>query len=312
MSILADLSAALSKTRISIDQCFLSSIVNGDPKSQTLTAALDAAHADGRIICPIHLDESLVESSFLPEAARLKLFALQNRLSDGYSFHSFDQNLRHHTLAMLRPGLLFPALRKASLPLESGVDFAAIAKAHQAGKDDYVDRLNRMPYPPASYKPGMKGDEIFEFISAERSYSLWRILEALKATGTLDTGKDEWEYTVAIGAFLADMGIGPQDLDVLIHKVRHHEWRSMPHLWAHTRINAQIELGYLGGLKKASANDLFDLTRIAVALNDAAVLLCDTAMSEMIKQSKVQAILDDVRVFSMKQRDEAAEYIAAL
>ncbi len=27
---------------------------------------------------------------------------------------------------------------------------------------------------------------------------------------------------------------------------------------------------------------------------------------------KVQGILDDVKVFSMKQRDEAAEYIAAL
>lgn len=129
MSILADLSAALSKKRISIDQCFLSSIINGDPKSQKLIAALDAAHAGGRIICPIHLDESLVESSFLPEAARLSIFALQNRLSDGYSFHSFDQNLRYHTLAMLRPGLLFPALRKASLPLESGLNFAAIAKA---------------------------------------------------------------------------------------------------------------------------------------------------------------------------------------
>ena len=49
-----------------------------------------------------------------------------------------------------------------------------------------------------------------------------------------------------------------------------------------------------------------------MALNDAAVLLCDTPMSEMIKQSKVQEIFHDVKVFSMKQRDEAAEYIVAL
>ena len=48
-----------------MDQCFLSTIVNGDPKSQKLSAALHAAHAGGRIICPIHLDESMVESSFL-------------------------------------------------------------------------------------------------------------------------------------------------------------------------------------------------------------------------------------------------------
>ena len=42
------------------------------------------------------------------------------------------------------------------------------------------------------------------------------------------------------------------------------------------------------------------------------MLLCDTAMSEMIKQSKVLEILKDVKVFSMKQRDEAGEYLASL
>lgn len=213
---------------------------------------------------------------------------------------------------MIRPGLVFPALREASLPLKASVDFAAIAKSHKDGKDDYVDRVSSRPYPPAEYRPGMKAEDIFESISAERSVSLWRILEAMKATGTLETGREEWEYAAAIGAYLGGLGVSPQDLDCLIQKVRHHEWRSMPALRAHTRINAQIELGYIGGVKKPSANDLLDLTRIAVALIDADVLLCDTAMSELIKQSKVQEILSDVKVFSMKQRDEAAEFISAL
>ena len=73
-----------------------------------------------------------------------------------------------------------------------------------------------------------------------------------------------------------------------------------------------MELGYLGGVKKASANDLLDMSRIAVGLNDASVLLCDSAMSDMIKQSKVLEIFRDVKVYSMKQRDEAAEYIKGL
>lgn len=312
VSIIADLAAAFAKKRISIDQCFLSTIINGDPKSQKLSAALDTAHAGGKIICPIHLEESIFESSFLPEKTRKKIFDLQNRLSDGYSFHSFAQQLRYRTFALLMPDLVLPSLRKASLQIRAGTDFTAMAKAHQAGKDDYVDRLNKMPYPPTSYKLGMKGDQIAEFIAMERSASMYRILEALKATGTTHTGKSEWEYTVEIGEFLRGMGIVAKDVDVLIHRVLHHEWRSMPYLWAHSRINAQIELGYLSGKKKPSANDLLDMSRIAVALNDAAVLLCDTAMSEMIKQSKVQEILPDVKVFSMKQRDEAADYIAAL
>ena len=253
-----------------------------------------------------------MESSFLPEATRQKIFDLQNRLSDGFSFHSFAQQLRYQTFALLTPKLLFPPLRKVSLRIKAGTDFAAMAKTHQIGKNIYVDRLNKMPYPPASYKPGMKGDEVSIFIATERCASMYRILEALKITGTLHTGKNEWEYTVAIGEFLQELRIVAPDIDTLIHKVLHREWEAMPHLWAHTRINAQIELGYLAGLKKPSANDLLDMSRIAVALNDAAVLLCDTAMSQMISQSKVQSILDDVKVFSMKQRDEAAEFIAAL
>lgn len=287
-------------------------MVKGDPKSQKLLATLETAHASGKVICPIHLEESIFESSFLPESTRQKLFSLQNRLSDGYSFQSLAQQLCSQTFAFLTPGLVLPTLRKVSLQIKPGTDFAALAKLHQAGKDDYMDRLNQMSYPPASYKPHMKGDQIVEFISMERSASMRRILEALKTTGATHTGKEEWEYTSEIGEFLRGLGIMPKDVNILINKVLYHEWESIPYLWAHSRINAQIELGYLSGKRKASANDLLDMSRIAVALNDAAVLLCDTVMSEMIKQSKVQEIFQDVRVFSMKQRDEAAEYIAAL
>lgn len=312
VSMIADLAVSLNKKRISLDQCFLSSIINKDPKSQKLGAALDDAHTSDRVICPIHLEESIFESSFLPEATRQKIFAMQNRLSDGFSFHSFAQQLRYHTFSLLQPELTFPPLRKVNLEIKGATDFETMAKDHQAGKDDYIDRLNKMPYPPVSYKLGMKGKEISRSISTERFASIYRILKALKTTGTLHTGKNEWEYTMAIGEFLQRLRIDAQDIDILIDKVLHHEWEAIPYLWVHTRINAQIELGYLAGHKKPSANDLLDMTRIAVALNDAAVLLCDTAMFEMIRQSKVQSIFNDVKVFSMKQRDEAAEFIAAL
>ena len=312
MTTLEDMDLVLRKKRISIDQCFHSSMIKGDPRSQKLLAALEAGHATGRIVCPIHLEESIFESSFFPEATRRKVFALQNRLSDGYSFHSLAQQMRYQTFALLTPGLAYPALRKVSLKIKPNTDFAAMAKEYQADKDNYVDRLNKMPYPPPSYKPGMKGDQVAEFIMAERSGSMYRILDALKARSTTDTGKDEWEYTAQIGEFLQRLRILPKDLDTLIDKVVQKQWLCIPYLWAHSRINAQIELGYLSGKKKASANDLLDMSRIAIALNDSSVLLCDTAMSEMIKQSKALEIFDRVTVFSMKQRDQAAEYIAGL
>jgi hypothetical protein len=306
-----DLSAALTKKRISVDQCFLSTMVKGDPKSLNLLAALDAAHGQGKVICPIHLEESIFESAFFPPSTRLKVFALQNRISDGYSFHSLAQQLRYQTFAFVMPGLVFPNLRSVSLQIKADTDFDALAKTYQSAKDDYVDRLSKMPYPPKSYKPGMKGDELADFIAAERSGSMYRILLALRSTGTTTTGKEEWDFTAQIGEFLHRLQLTAKDLDLLIEKVIAKDWQSIPYLWAHSRINAQVELGYLG-TRKATVNDQLDISRITIALNDANVLLCDTAMSEMIRQSKVQDIFSDVKVFSMKQREEAAEYIATL
>lgn len=306
------LAAALGKTRISIDQCFLSNMCKGSAGSQKLLASLKKAHSAGKIICPIHLEESIFESAFLPADFREKIFSLQNLLSDGFSFHSLAQQFRYQSFALIMPGLLYPMIREVSLKIIPGTDFAALAKENQAGKDAYVDRLNKMPYPPASYKKGMKGDEIMKLISEGRAASMYRLLSAIKTTGTLDTGQEEWELALEVGAYFLDIKILPVDCDILMQKVLHHQWDAIPYLWVHSRINAQLELGYLAGLKKGNANDLLDLSRIAVGLNDAVVLLCDAPMAELIKQSKVLDTIQGTKVFSMKQQDEAAAHIDSL
>lgn len=127
----------------------------------------------------------------------------------------------------------------------------------------------------------------------------------------LNTGKNEWEIAVEVAASLLRMSITPKDCETLIRKVLHHHWEAIPHLWAHSRLNAQIELGYLAG-RKGTANDVLDVSRLAVALIDADVVFCDTAMSEIIKQSKVLEIFNEARVFSMQQAQEATDFIALL
>ena len=310
------LAAALGKTRISIDQCFLSNMCKGSAGSQKLLASLKKAHSAGKIICPIHLEESIFESAFLPADFREKIFSLQNVLSDGFSFHSLAQQFRYQSFALIMPGLLYPMIREVSLKIIPGTDFAALAKENQAGKDAYVDRLNKMPYPPASYKKGMKGDEIMKLISEGRSStSMYRLLSAIKTTGALDTGQEEWELCVRSWRHIFSLALKSVlqvDCDTLMQKVLHHQWDAIPYLWVHSRINAQLELGYLAGLKKGNANDLLDLSRIAVGLNDAAVLLCDAPMAELIKQSKVLDTIQGTKVFSMKQQDEAAAHIDSL
>ena len=305
------LSAALAKKRVSIDQCFLANICEQDPKSLELHKALRSAHAAGKIICPIHLEESVFESSMLPPALRDQIFALQNSLADGWSFHSFGQKLAYDTITPVLEWL-YPPFRPVDLQIKPGTDFDALGKINRLGKKDYITRLSQLSYPPPSYVPGMNAEKIAEFITAERCGSMYRILKAIKEKGTIATGKSEWEYTSAVGEFLLGLRITPRDCDTLIARVIDRQWDAMPIFWAHTRLNAQIEHGYLVSNRKAKANDQLDLTRIAVGLNDADVILCDHPMAEVIKQSGVLEILDRAHVFSTKQLDAAIDCIKKL
>ena len=297
--------------RISIDQCFLSEMAKGHPKFVPLLATLRKSFAEGKIACPIHLEESIFESACLKPGLRQSIFDIQNELSGGFSFHSFAQQVRYGTFGLLMPEVVYPALRNLGLKIKPGTDFASLAQFHKQGKNDYADRLAKMPYPPASYKKGMKGDDIMRHISMERAASMYRLLGAIKDSRSLNTGKDEWEVAVEVAASLLRMNIEVKDCEALIKKILHHQWEGIPHLWTHSRLNAQIELGYLAG-RKGTANDMLDVSRLAVALNDADVVLCDTAMSEIIKQSKMLEIFTEARVFSMQQAQEATDLVAAL
>ena len=309
MSAISRLSVALGKQRISIDQPFLSNMAKGEAGSQRLLDSLRKAHSAGKIICPIHLEETIFESAALPKELRDRVFALQNLLSDGFAFHSLAQQARYATMQLILGEVMYPSIREVGLKIIDGTDFGALAKESRWAKEDYNDRVNKIPYPPSSYKVGMKGDEIYHHIAAERAMSFWRILEALRDKKTIMTGRDEWELAVVIGEYLAAIAVAPGDCDRLIHCVRYHEWESIPYLYVHARLGAQLELQSLSGYRNMNSNDQVDLSRLAVGLNDSRIVLCDSAMAGNIRQSKVLDILQGVRVYSMKEQDEAAEYI---
>src|SRR5882672_3748774 len=97
------LADAMGKKRISIDQCFLSSMCKNEPASALLLSVLRTRCAAGKIICPIHYEETIAESSLLPPEFRSRLFELQNELSDGFAFQSFSQHLCTRTHMLLEP-----------------------------------------------------------------------------------------------------------------------------------------------------------------------------------------------------------------
>ena len=93
--------------------------------------------------------------------------------------------------------------------------------------------------------------------------------------------------------------------------MRCHRWEGQPTLLAHSRLCAQLELGYLKAGRRSRPNDTLDIYRLAVAVNEADIICCDHPMAELIRQTKLR----DSRlqtVFSLKTAEDAAALIEAL
>ena len=57
------------------------------------------------------------------------------------------------------------------------------------------------------------------------------------------------------------------------------------------------------------ANDHLDILRLAVALQHADALACDTAMKEVIRQTKLDVA---VTVFSMREMEKLSNWVSTL
>ena len=313
MSALTRLNDALGKKRISIDQNCLSNMAKGVGDSPKLLAALRKTCSDGKIICPIHLKESIYESAALPPGFRKQVFALQIELSDRFAFYDFADHVCFKTKELIHGKFLYPLIWESRTQLTEGHDFAEIAKEFAIAKEDYNHRVaQKTNYPPPSFSKGMKGAKVYLGVAGDRAYSLWRILESLRDKGTLTTDREELELAVIVGGFLAAIRISPEDCNRLIHCIKHHQWETIEYLYIHARLGAQLELQCLSGHRDMNLNDQVDLTRLAVGLNDADIVLCDTAMAGVVRQSKVLDILKGVKVYSIKEQVEAADFIERL
>lgn len=304
------IASALEKEVVSVDQCFWMNIDKGIAEYQQLHQELRRLHAAGRLVCPIHLEESIFESSMLPGDQRDRIFALQNSLSDELSFRGFGETLNYGTLQLLRE-FYVPPFRHERLEVPSDGILDAVGAANREAKIEYMHRLSQLPYPPATYRPGMTPKDVYDGIVAERAGSMYRILGAIRDHGTIDTGKDEWEFTRGIGAFLLTTGISAQACVDLIQHVINRRWDAIPQLYVDSTLKSYLEIGFLGG-RKAKANDLLDLARISVGLVDGDVVLCDQPMADLVRQSKLASVFDTTKVFSTKQISEATGYFRGI
>lgn len=297
------------RLRISLDQNFHWNFhTRKIPAIVRLHDALLRTVASKKVVCPLHINETLFESSLLPDELQQGIRASAESLCGGHAFIYYVVSMGRETLALVRRHRYWSPLVPGTLQLLQGTDLRAMGAENRAAKRHYKEALDRQSYPPASYTPGMTVDDIEASIMLERAGSMYRLVEAIATRGDLETGKPEWEVTQGIARFLIEQGITTNECARLMHAIRHHEWAAIPTLFAHTRLCARLESDGVRG-RAAQPNDHFDLSRLAVAVNDADVIFCDQAMASLIQQSKAMNPKRNGRVFALSQADEAIDFL---
>jgi hypothetical protein len=147
-----------------------------------------------------------------------------------------------------------------------------------------------MPYPPAGFSPDMTATNIYHEIVKSRCGSMFRLLEAIIGDKPLETGFIEWEFAFGAALRLQMLGVSAPECGQLLNLICQRQWERSPTLFWHSRLCAQIEFEQLCSKGKGTwSNDHFDLSRLAVGLVDADVVLCDRSVSNLVEKTGLDA-----------------------
>jgi hypothetical protein len=297
---------------VSLDQNFLSAFAKQRPLDLVrLHGVLEKCVRGRKAVCPLHGGEMVTEAL---QASHLSngIFAVAESLSGGLGFQNFALSCGFNTLRLVRPQVDFPPLFPDAVKYWMPEDPKNEAGENRIEKQLFSKKIAALPYPPADYKPGMTIEQIRDALVTYRAASMCRLLEALTQKGNLDTGGDEWEVAGAIARVLIEAEVTSAETETLRDAVMNRKWEAIPALFIHSRLCAHLEWDCLKANRKISANDHFDLWRLCVALLDADVIFCDSAMKALITRAKLDDFLNLPRVFSMPQTAEAAAYLESI
>jgi hypothetical protein len=175
-------------------------------------------------------------------------------------------------------------------------------------KNEYALRLKQWSYPPNAFTPKMDARAVYHEMVKGRLGSMYRLVQAIRDKRSTETGKEEWEISVAVAERLMQIGIRGEECVQLMNLICQRRWEEVPTLLWHSRLSAQLEFEKLGSTGKIEPNDYFDLSRLAVGLTDADVVLCDHRMLNLIERTGFNAPPH----FSWKTSDQAITYFERL
>jgi len=311
-SLLADAETLITtmdiRVRVSIDQCFLLNMVEEEPAAVALRDVLLSAVRNGRVLCPIHPEESVFESSLIRPELRQLVFDLQRSLAEDFCFHSFGARVHREVVAFLLDRTLPVIWPRRFDPPDHEVE--ALSRFNRAGRNEYQQRLDVVI--PTDTTRSLSLERILEDLATHHNQSFLSVLDTLGNNLPLPAAPATWEYAVAIGRRLRHLKVTISDLERLRDWVGSGRWHQSADLITFTRLWAAVELDGLRNGRRAKPNDMLDILRIAVAFADANVVFCDNAMASFVRQSRLNQVFPDRRVFGMRDIAEATTYIASL
>lgn len=284
---------------ISLDQNVISNLVkqkDSDVFWGELAELLTTGVDQEKLLCPIP-KETIVETIPCVRENRIKIRDLQQRLSRGFSFKTFELIEAEKTLALVRPAQNpFPYERIVWHSVENDVLAYKQREVLSKGRQRMVDRMNAFVDPPGRKELSFR--VVRDGILLERASSLCHQLEGLINGQPLDESDP---LHINLCQYLLDQGITEVELNRLLEKIENLSWDAIPLLFFHAALGSLLEFDMLRG-RKYKVNDEIDRFRLSVGLHASDIVITDASMTHLARRLEVEFGME-LGVFAMMEHD---------
>ena len=295
---------------ICLDQCAISKLaVIEDHLVREFRETLVDGVLAGRLVCPI-CAETVAESAACSLAQRVAIHRLHCTLAGDATggevlfFKSMWQLIEEETLAMAQ-SLSRPIVVR--LGPWMGVERDALASQVSQIVKDGKAKMQKPgeSYPLAPVQGKQKLEYFLKEILREHISHVSRQI-GLLLEGRNPEPRDHMGYKVAV--YLKNAGATVDQLKKLRTDLRYHRWEQIEVVFLRALLCAQLELEARNPSPRAyDANDEFDVSRLAVGLYAADLILTDQTMARLCRKAKIERY-STTAVFGMSEISGALAY----
>jgi len=302
---------------ICLDQCAISELAkvsaSSGPLYELRNALLKAAEAL-QVICPVAKETLCETAGIASREQRRSIYDLHCRLSDArlggpiWSFKDMWKMIDEETIALARsepPPSAFELIRWHSIEDDQLAENTW--NTITSGKKRMIERVEAHTLLPADGKPAFERTPKGAVLAVEHASHVLRQITRLLGGEPLQES-DYMGYTLAL--YLKEQKTSRPQLEKLLEDIRHHRWEAIPVIFSHTQITAQLEADCRRDKtpRKYDVNDEFDVSRIAVGLSSADLVITDAAMAQLCRSAKV-GDWPRTKVFAIREAIEVVELL---